>query len=76
MNAWSMRGGGVRGCRTLQVGGGLRDSRSRSVQVGHHRIPAYGLDGYNADAIPECHCTVGVNVGMSTGRGGVIQEIE
>ena len=56
----------------MQGRGSVRDAWSKHVEVRHHSVRQHGLDGYNADAIPECYCTVCVNVGMSTGRGGVI----
>lgn len=46
MNSWSMRGG-VRGCRTLQGGGGVRDARRRDVEIRHHRLRAVAYDGFN-----------------------------
>ena len=67
-------GGRHRGRRTLQGRGSVRDAWSKHVDVRHHSVRQHGIDGYNADAIPELHCTVCVNVCMSTGRDGVIQE--
>lgn len=44
-----------------------------SNEKGRARLSTFGLDGYNAALISESHCTVGVNCGISTGRGGVVK---
>lgn len=60
--------------RQIEIGETLGTSSGSPTANQGGMIVVYGLDGYNATMTKDVHPTIGVNCGMSTGRGGVVIE--